>query len=230
MTDNELQARRRKTATRVDDAYRRLKSEILGNRMAPGFQATEPEIAAMLAMSRTPVREALIRLEGEGLVTLIPRHGARVLPVAAEDMREIYQILTALEPEDAADVAASRPDEAALGPLAAATEEMQAALDRGDLDAWAGADDRFHRNLLALSPNRRLADFVNTLFDQAHRARLITLRLRAAPNRSTAEHRRILEALAAGDAPKTRKLFRSHRERAADELLSILSVSGLSNL
>ena len=89
-------------ATRVSDAYDRLKAEILLGRMPPGFQAPEPEIALRLGMSRTPVREALIRLEAEGLVQLIPRRGARVLPVRAEDMREIYAILTALEPEAAA--------------------------------------------------------------------------------------------------------------------------------
>ena len=123
--------------TRVSDAYDRLKAEILLGRMPPGFQAPEPEIALRLGMSRTPVREALIRLEAEGLVQLIPRRGARVLPVRAEDMREIYAILTALEPEAAAVLAESGAKAEDLAALEVAVAEMEAALAAQDLDRWA---------------------------------------------------------------------------------------------
>ena len=208
--------------TRVDDAYERLKAEILENRMPPGFQAPEPEIAVRLGMSRTPVREALLRLEADGLIELIPRRGARVLPVAADDMREIYEILTALEPEAAAQIASRKPDKATLKPLEDATSDMEQALADEDLDAWAAADERFHRKLLALHDNRRLTEFVSTLFDQAHRARTLTLRLREPPHRSTEDHRSILRHMAAGDGDAARECFRAHRKRAAQELLSIL--------
>ena len=208
--------------TRVEDAYLRLKDEILQNRMPPGFQAPEPEIALHLGMSRTPVREALIRLENEGLVRLIPRRGALVLPVSAGDMREIYEILTALEPEAAASLASKKPDAGSLQELEAITLAMESALANGDLDAWADADDRFHRKLLAMHANNRMTNFVNTLFDQVHRARMTTLRLRKPPEQSTREHREILDHIIAGDVEKARKSFRAHRERAADELLSIL--------
>lgn len=216
--------------SRVDLAYARLKANIRANRMPPGFQSPEPEIAADLGMSRTPVREALIRLEAEGLVELIPRRGARVLPIRAEDMREIYEILIALEPEAAANLAARKPDSAALAPLSAATDSMERALARKDLDAWAEADDRFHNGLLALHGNRRLRAFVAALFDQAHRARMITLRLRKPPVRSTEEHRAILQHLKAGDAEATRSAFRAHRKRSASELLALLETSRLDLL
>ena len=216
--------------SRANDAYNRLKTEILENRMPPGFQGTEPEIALRLNMSRTPVREALLRLQGEGLVELKPRRGVRVLPIAPSDMREIYQLLTVLEPEAAADIAIAgvSPDEIAV--LDDATTEMELALAQGDLDKWAAADDRFHRELLKLNENGRLSAFVNTLFDQAHRARMVTLRLRTLPHESTLEHRRILNAIAKGDADKTRALFRAHRERAATELLSVLEECRLTQL
>lgn len=216
--------------TRVDLAYARLKREILENRMAPGYQAPEPEIAERLGMSRTPVREALIRLRAEGLVELIPRRGARVLPVAPADMAEIYEILKALEPEAAAGLARRglAPAEAEL--LEAPTAEMERAVAAGDLDAWAAADDRFHRNLLDLSPNRRLAAVITRLLDQAHRARMVTLRQRSRPERSTAEHRAILTAILAGDADRARTLFRAHRERADAELIAILEQNRPSGL
>lgn len=208
--------------TRVADAYSMLKDEILSNRMPPGFQAPEPEIAARLGMSRTPVREALIRLQAEGLVELIPRRGARVLPIRAADMREIYDIFTSLEPDAAAAVARTRPTAAQLQPLTDATSAMEQALDANDLDAWARADDQFHRYLLHLQGNRRLGDILETLFDQAHRARMITLRLRDIPVQSTQDHRDILDGLRTGDPDRTYAMFRAHRARAAAELMNIL--------
>lgn len=217
--------------TRVSDAYDRLKAEILLGRMPPGFQAPEPEIALRLGMSRTPVREALIRLEAEGLVQLIPRRGARVLPVRAEDMREIYAILTALEPEAAAVLAESGTKAEDLAALEAAVAEMEAALAAQDLDRWAASDDAFHRALLAAQDNRRLEGIALSLYDQAHRARVITLRMRGEGlAQSTADHREILTHIQRGDGPGARRVFRSHRKRAARELLHILETYKLGQL
>lgn len=207
----------------VGGAYEQLKAEILSNRMPPGFQAPEPEIALRLGMSRTPVREALIRLEGEGLVELIPRRGVRVLPVSASDMAEIYEILTALEPAASAQLAMRGPSALELAPLETAVRNMEEALAANDLDAWARADDLFHVTILRLHGNARLQSIVSELLDQSHRARMITLRMRKLPKNSTREHRAILESLRAGDAQETQSLFRAHRERAATELLDLLS-------
>ena len=198
--------------------------------MPPGFQAPEPEIALRLGMSRTPVREALIRLEADGLVELKPRRGARVLPIQADDMREIYEILTSLESDAAAAFAARKPTAAELAPLEAAMSDMETALETEDLDAWAEADDRFHLTLLDLQGNQRLKGFVTALYDQAHRARIVTLRMRGLPRKSTAEHRDILEHLRRGDAEATRAAFKNHRQRAADELLAILEKYKLGQL
>lgn len=213
--------------SRVDTAYARLKSEILSNRLMPGFQGTEPEIAARLSMSRTPVREALIRLQSEGLVELIPRRGARVLPISGGDMREIYEILTALEPHAAAELAGRALDPGDLAPLDAATSDMEAALEVRDLDAWADADDRFHRRLLDLHGNARLTAIAAKLYDQAHRARMMTIKLRDLPYRSTEDHRTILSAIRAGAADEVWAVFEEHRRRAARELLDILNRLGL---
>lgn len=219
-----------KKASLVSDAYERLKSDILATNIPPGFQATEPEFADRLGMSRTPVREALLRLQSDGLVALIPRRGARVLPISIDDVREIYEILTALEPEAAARLASDHRDSNSLSELDAATEDMERALAASDLDAWAAADDRFHRKLLQLHQNRRMIEFVSRLFDQSHRVRLLTLRLREPPTRSTTEHRAILQHIKAGNAEEARREFRAHRVRAAKELLEILAHYRLTSL
>jgi len=214
----------------VDAAYERLKSAIMGNRLPPGFQASEPEIAELLGMSRTPVREALVRLQDKGLVRIIARRGIYVLPVSTDDMREIYQMLIALEPEAAAMVAQKGLTKSEKAALESATAAMENALRDDQLDAWAVADDRFHRVLLECNGNARLTNVVSTLFDQAHRARMVTLYLRPKPTQSTKEHRQILRAITAGDPDKTRAFFRAHRERAAEELLAVLARCRLERL
>ena len=95
--------------TLVDTAYQDIRRRILDNIWSPGYQALEQDIASQLGMSRTPVHEALTRLAKEGLVEVAPRRGMRVLPVSPNDMKEIYEILTALESMAASLLAARQP-------------------------------------------------------------------------------------------------------------------------
>ena len=207
--------------SRVDQAYAAIRRRILDNIYAPGLQILEGTLAAELALSRTPVREALIRLANEGLVEVIPRHGMRVLPVSANDMRDIYVVLAALESAAAELVARRRPSDAELRPLVDATREMARALKADDLDAWAAADERFHQGLVELAGNRTLIDAVARVGDRVHRARMFTLRLRPKPINSTQEHMALLERIRAGDDAGAVDVNRRHRERASRELLEI---------
>lgn len=218
---------RREKATQADFAYGELKRMMLDGSLPFGSQLLELEAAERLNVSRTPVREAMIRLQQEGMVELRSRHGMRVLPVSAHDMREIYEVLTALEGKAAELVAAAAPDEAALAPLREAVAEMDAALAADDLGAWAVADERFHARLVALAGNARLSAMVNLLWDQAHRARMATLKLRPRPADSNREHSALVEALARGDAEAARRVHEDHRRRAGAMLVSILeAISG----
>jgi DNA-binding GntR family transcriptional regulator len=204
-----------------DSAYERIRRLILDNAWPPGHRALEQEVALALGMSRTPVREALMRLQNEGLVEVIPRHGMRVLPVSPADMREIYQILTALECMAAELLALRKPAAAELQPLVDATKAMDKALKADDLDAWAAADERFHSQLLELAGNRQLQATVLNYWDRAHRARMFSLRLRPKPVNSTKEHMQMLARLQAGDAEGAVQVTRAHRERANRELIAI---------
>ena len=195
----------------ADAAYRVIRRRILDNEWAPGHQVLEQALALELGMSRTPVREACLRLANEGLVEVVPRHGMRVLPVSPSDMREIYQILTSLK-----SMAAE------LAPLEKASRDMAKALKRDDLDAWAEADERFHRHLMQMCGNARLAAIVFNYWDRSHRARMVTLRLRPRPVNSTREHLALVDAIRRGDAVSARELHRAHRERGSRELTGIL--------
>jgi DNA-binding GntR family transcriptional regulator len=207
----------------VDVAYQTMRKRILDNQWAPGFRALEQELALALGMSRTPVREALIRLANEGLVEVVPRHGMRVLPVSAIAMDEIYQVLGSLEATAAELVAARKPGAKEIAPLEAASRAMDAALRRDDLDAWAEADERFHKHLVELSGNRLLAATVHNFWDRAHRARMFTLRLRAKPVHSTREHTALVRAIRSGDVAAAREIHRAHRDRGRRELTAILA-------
>jgi DNA-binding GntR family transcriptional regulator len=214
----------------VESAYRTIRARILDNVWPPGHRALEQELALELGMSRTPVREALIRLAQEGLVEVQPRHGMRVLPVSADDMREIYEVLTALESMAVDLVARRKPTARELDPLVKATRDMTKTLKADDLDGWAAADERFHRHLVEMSGNRLLIEAVQNCWDRAHRARMVTLRMRPKPTHSTREHMDLVDKVRAGDARGAFEAHRAHRERGSRELLAILERHRLHNL
>ncbi|WP_299691558.1 GntR family transcriptional regulator [uncultured Tateyamaria sp.] len=213
--------------SRAAEVYEELKTGIRLGDLPPGYQAPEPELAKKYGVSRSTIREALVRLEGEGFIELIPRRGARVLPLAVEDLEEIYQILSFIEPNIARVLAQRNPSAEDLAPLEKAVVDMEEALATGDLAAWAQADDEFHMTLLKLLDNGRLQRFLSELLDQAHRARMVTLRMRELPAQSTQEQRQILEAIKSGDGTESFRVFSAHRERASLELVEILRKTGI---
>ena len=214
----------------ADKAYRELRARILDNSMPSGEQYTEEELAAMLQMSRTPTREAMLRLAGEGLVEVRPRHGMRIKPVSQVDMREIYEVLTALESMAAA-LAAARSDQGeSVKQLRNAIRDMDAALERDDLAAWAVADERFHTLLVEAAGNSRLTELVQTYVGQSHRVRMLTLRLRPKPSMSNRDHEAVVDAVAAHDAKRAREIHFTHREQSGRMLVDLLASHGLTRL
>ena len=216
----------------VDDAYGKLKDAIRENEFPPGYQGSEQEIASRLGMSRTPVHEAVIRLQEEGLVRVLPRRGVVVCAISADDMREIYGVIIALE-SAAAEVLAERPSQERLlkvRELEAANKVMETALKNDDLTAWAKADESFHRLLIEHTGNQRLLRMYHTIMDQSHRARMITLRIRPRPEGSVEEHRSIVDAIKRGSPSQARELAKDHRVRARNQLVPLLEQVGLRHL
>lgn len=207
-----------------------LRELIFSGDLAAGSDHLETELAVRLGLSRTPVREALLILEEQGLVDVRPRKGVRIKPVSPVDMAEIYDLLRELESLAAQNAAHARHDAAALAPLSRAIDAMDDALSRDDRAAWAKADDVFHTQLVALGGNERLARMVQMMADQVRRARAVTLYMRPAPTRSNADHRAVLEAIAAGDAIRAAALHRAHREAAKTMLISLLEQHQLKSL
>jgi DNA-binding GntR family transcriptional regulator len=223
---------RAKKSSLVEDAYQALKKVIRNNELAPGYQGSEQEIALRLGMSRTPVHEALIRLQEEGLVRVLPKRGVLICTLSPDDMREVYDVIIALE-GTAAELLAALPDDQkqpSVATLAGINREMEQALKREDLDAWADADERFHRILVDRCGNGRIGRIAQTIMDQSHRARMLTLRLRAKPTVSLKEHRAIVDAIRRGKAADAHDLARRHRMRARDEMMPLLAQLGMRHL
>lgn len=211
----------------VERAYADLRRRIIRNELTPGTKLIEAEVAVTLGISRTPVREALLRLEGEGLVEATPPRGMQVKPLSARDVREINEVLACLEAEAASRLAASRPGPEVMAQLDAAIAAMDAALAARDHDAWSEADYRFHCLLVELAGNRHLAETARLFLDRAHRVRLLTTRLREPPVYSNANHAAVVEAIRRGDAETALDIHRAHKRRWSRELDRLLDRLGL---
>lgn len=212
-----------KGQTRQDQAYQVLKERIKSNRYPPGFTALEKELAEELGVSRTPVREALIRLQEEGYVEIRPRHGMRVLSLSANDMSDIYEVIAGLEAM-AVLLTARRgltiKEEQLLSGTVAAMEE---AIAVDDLDAWAIADGQFHHALFDLCDNERLRALGHWHLERTERARNFTLRLRRKPSVSTSDHRELVNLIMSGKAEEAQAAVIGHRLRAMKELVEIIA-------
>ncbi|RXT56983.1 GntR family transcriptional regulator [Bosea sp. Tri-44] len=221
-----------KRGSLVDEAYAALKQAIRDTDFPPGYQGSEQEIAVRLGMSRTPVHEAIIRLQEDGLVRVLSKRGVLICPLAPQDIREIYEVVIAVE-SMAAELLAALPDAAratVADELEAATAAMDEALARDDLPGWAEADELFHRLLAERCGNGRLRRIAQTVTDQAHRARMLTLKLRARPIGSAQAHRLIIAAVLVGDAGEAHRCARAHRVAARDEIVPLIEHIGLRQL
>src|SRR5688500_3086161 len=127
------QERRGKRESRVDQAYAEIRRRILDNYYAPGHQVLEQELALELGMSRTPVREALVRLQNERFVQLIPRHGMRVVPLSMQDLREVYEVLTSLELTAIERLARAELDDGMVATIEKTLDEMDLAVKKKDV-------------------------------------------------------------------------------------------------
>ena len=215
------------TTQRAAEEMRRL---IFTGELAAGSDHLETELAARFGISRTPVREAALLLEAQGLVAVRPRRGVRILPVSADDMAEIYDVLTELESHAAGRAAAAGHSEQALAGMALAIDELDRALADGDRNAWAAADGRFHAELVSLGNNSRIQMIVGLMSDQVRRARALTLSLRPLPQSSNDDHRALLAAIRAGAASRAQSIHRAHREKTKEMLVALLRKHGLNQL
>lgn len=202
----------------VDEAAQRLRDAILSGRLAGGARLRQTELADRLGISRTPIREALVRLGEEGLIELRPRGGARVAPLHPDEAVELYDLREVLDGL-AARLAAGRPDAGGLAGLERALGRMGACVERGDPTHWFRSHVQFHEEIIRAAGNRhlaRLSAVVRLSIRQFHPMLLQTPRRFADANR---EHRLIFEAITARDPETAERAARAHIAAAREIVL-----------
>jgi len=201
-----------------DAVYARLREEILGCRLTPGEELREQELAARFDVSKQPVREALLRLEQERLITVLPRQGYRVNPVSLADARDIFRFREVMEPACAADAARTAAD-AALKALDAFRE-----FDSGKMD-FIKYNRAFHVAVAMCSPHRRTREEVANLVAQADRLVLVSIGAIEGrdPDRLIAEHAAIIDALQARNGRQAARLLRDHIADAEKRVVAALT-------
>ncbi|TRW99397.1 GntR family transcriptional regulator [Paracoccus sp. M683] len=219
---NKISASEKESAQRPlqgDTAYERLCDEIRLGKLPPGARLTETEIATRLAISRTPVREAIRRLEADGLVDHQPRTGAVVRKLDYPEIMELYEMRTVLE-GTAARLAARAASPVELQELQAINDEMAAAMD--DPAALVRLNRQFHLRLQDAARNRFLlksmASVETTLMILGPSSMETPDRARQA----LAEHDALLQALTARDGAAAEAVMRNHIENAQLARLRLL--------
>ncbi|KRF30620.1 GntR family transcriptional regulator [Nocardioides sp. Soil805] len=190
--------------------YLTIRRQILSGERAGGEWLREGDLAAVIGVSRTPVREALRRLAAEGLVRHEPNRGVQVEDWGVDDLDEIFSLRSQLEPWGCGLAAATGLADLVLLDELADRMDAEARRDPPDLDAITELNNRFHRAVLEASGNGRLVGLVSSVVEVPLVWRTFSHYSREAMQRSLAHHHEIVDALRAGDAQWAESVMRSH--------------------
>jgi DNA-binding GntR family transcriptional regulator len=211
----------------ADRVFNHAKSAILSRRIAPHELLTEGELADAVGVSRTPVREALLRLQAEGLVRLLPKRGALVLPVTPAEVADVLETRRLIETFAVRKaIAESRPG--LVGHLEAHLAAMRAGLRERDARAYAEADREFHDQIVAATGNEIFTTLYRSLRDRQLRMGVVNLldentgsvdasgvaRMRV----NIADHEAILAAISARTVRAGEAAVNAHLDRAHQQL------------
>jgi DNA-binding GntR family transcriptional regulator len=207
-------------AKAVDSAYRAIREGILAGTFAQGSHITARQLAEATGLSRTPVREAMRRLDAEGMISLIPNRGAFVASWSDSEIEQIYELRVLLE-SFAAQTAAERINDEQSARLKDLAVEMTHLVEQRpvDVEAIAEVNDKFHKGVLEACGNPRLRDLLGAITEVP--LQLSTFRRYSIDElrRSAAQHAELVSALMVGDADWARSVMTSHIRSARHTLL-----------
>lgn len=198
-----------RTPSLRDQALRELRNAIVIGSLEPGSLHSEQTIAERLGLSRTPIREALLQLVGEGLIVFIPNRGARIVDLNPEHLAQVLQFRAAIEGCGASRMAAN-PDPKRLARLDAELRRQRALIKKGDRLSWVDANADFHAILAESSENRLMIEAFGPLASHTkrlgYRMNNRTQRMRE----SLDEHSAIVDAIRRGDVDRARTMAEEH--------------------
>ncbi|WP_028254571.1 GntR family transcriptional regulator [Veillonella magna] len=189
----------------------------------PGERLMEIPLSEELGVSRTPIREAIRKLELEGFVIMIPRRGTYVADISLKDISQVFEIRSALE-ELAGALAAERITAEEIEYLERMLVEIGTYIEKKDMDRIVEADVNFHEVLYKASRNERLVEIIHNLREQTLRFRTVSMNQPGRLAKTWEEHRLLVEAIADRDANKARKIARLHMEHSEQALLTGMNI------
>jgi len=204
--------------TLANKVYAVLEGAILAGKLKQGDRLVEEELAAMLGVSRGPVREALRMMEKDGLVKLIPRKGAVVNSISPEDLAEIYEVAVVLE-ELTVNLFCRRATEEEIEALEKICAEMREEMQRGNVAQYRVLNRQFHEVLICGSRNKRLIDLYKKLRKQIFWFQNVSPDFPIMMERWLEEHQRIIDFLRKRDAAAAGKMASNHLRKAAQAFL-----------
>lgn len=201
-----------------DLAYQELRDAILSGQLGPAARLNQDELARRLGVSRAPVRDALNRLEAEGLVKTLSRTGGVVVAEASEqEMVGIYELRAILDASSTR-LACERMSDEDLARLRVIVDETERVTQAKDLQAIVQAHAQFHYLIYAACGNPELARVAQNLWDRSYRYRVLALSTAENAHRGLAQHRAILSALQARDAQRAVALAEEHDQASIRHL------------
>lgn len=207
-----------------DYVFERLKEAIISGELAPGSRIIESRMADALGISRTPVREAIHKLDRAGFLRRLSQGGFTVVSLTRDDIEEAFGIRSILE-SYAARLAAIKHKDQDLIPLEDKLKEYEACLDNGKIDALHRINTEFHNMLYALSRSPKLIKMIEDLKDQIYRFRKILLSEVSMAKVSDKDHRRMLKAMKMRDPDRVERLVKEHILRGQKLVLKKLKQS-----
>lgn len=210
-----------KPAALTDWTYQYLKKSILNLDFRPGEQLHIEEFTKKLEVSRTPIREAFLRLATEGLVDVRPRVGYFVSDITEQDIRDLFEVREIVETRAARQAAEALTDEE-LEKLKTLLEESEQAVKEGDFKTYINNDVEFHDYLQKHVSNQRLLAVMESLNDLTHRERVLSTRMNINIKCTLVEHGKIVEALVDRDGKAASDFMAEHLKNVCQRLVDFI--------
>ena len=202
-----------------DVVFNTLRQAILRGELKPGERLMEIQLANKLGVSRTPIREAIRKLELEGLVLMIPRKGAEVADISEKSLRDVLEVRRALE-ELAVRLTCEKITKAQIRELRESAEEFKKILRSSDITQIAEADVRFHDIIYLATDNQKLILLLNNLREQMYRYRIEYLKRPEVDPQLTAEHEEIIRRIERKEKEEACEIVCKHIDNQVEAVMN----------
>ena len=204
-----------------DVVFNTLRKAILRGELKPGERLMEIQLANKLGVSRTPIREAIRKLELEGLVLMIPRKGAEVAQITEKNMQDVLEVRKALE-ELSVQLACERITPEQVEEMKMAAEDFRKVLKSGDVTKIAEADVKFHDIIFAATNNQRLITLLNNLREQMYRFHVEYLKQKECYPQLLEEHDKLIALISGGEVEEACELMGCHIDNQASTVSDVI--------